>query len=456
MNHSLLIAARETLAETAAGLRRAVQVYPRQITAAVAVVLMGAGATAFGVAPYLPDAEQLPVRLIEETPQTLPLQPQITALQTHGLQLHRSETLLASDTADSLLRRLGVHDPVALQYLRTDTTARQQLWGRSGRLVTAVVNDQHQLEQLVVRWAPEDSSTFSRLVVSKAGGGFQTRTQAGQLKASTSIATGVIRTSLFAATDEARIPDAVAMQLVRLFEGDVDFHRGMRKGDRFSLQYETLEADGEVVRTGRVLSAQLSNAGTVHSAMWFDLGNGKGDYYSFDGQSRKRTYLASPLEFSRVSSGFAMRLHPIHKIWRRHLGVDYAAATGTPVRAIGEGLVVQAGWNASGYGNVVEIRHRNSSHTTLYAHLSKVAVRRGQNVSQGMLIGNVGSTGWSTGPHLHFEFRVNGVHQDPLRLVRAKETIPLPVAAKPSFDKQVKDALLSMEQVASYVPSRSQ
>lgn len=455
MTAPILTAATEITAQVWGAVRHVVQTYPKHLTAGIAVVLLGAGATAFGVAPYLPDAEKIPVRLVEEATQPLALDKQVLALQAHSFSLYRTDTINASDTADSLLRRLGVNDTAALNYLRGDTQSRL-LWGRGGRMVSATVNDQQQLQEMIVRWAPDESTTFNRLVITRINAGFQTRLETGELKANVAIATGVIRTSLFAATDEARIPDSVAMQLVRLFEGDVDFHRGMRKGDRFSLQYETLEADGEIIRTGKVLSAQMINAGTAYSAMWFDLGGGKGDYYSFDGQSRKRTYLASPIEFSRVSSGFAMRLHPIHKVWKRHLGVDYAAATGTPVRAIGEGTVINAGWNSSGYGNVVEIRHRNSSHTTLYAHLSKIAVRKGQNIAQGSVIGNVGSTGWSTGPHLHFEFRVNGVHQDPQRLVKAKETIPLPVAAKPAFDQQVKVAKLSMEQVASYVPARAQ
>jgi murein DD-endopeptidase MepM/ murein hydrolase activator NlpD len=423
--------------------------------AVVSALLMGAGATAFGVAPYLPDAEDIPVQVLEEVVRAQPIDPQIQSLRGHGYALFRSDSLLSSDTADSLMRRLGVSDVGAVNYLRADSQSRQ-IWGRSGRQATAVVNDQHQLQQLVVRWAPEDSNTFTRLVINRVHAGFSTRVETAPLKTGVTIGTGVIRTSLFAATDESRIPDAVAMQLVRLFEGDVDFHRGMRKGDRFSLQYETLEADGEILRTGRVLSAQLTNAGTTHTAMWFDLGGGKGDYYSFDGQSRKRTYLASPLEFSRVSSGFSMRLHPIHKVWKRHLGVDYAAAPGTPIRSVGDGVVVNAGWNNAGYGNVVEVRHRNGSHTTLYAHMSRIAVRKGQAINQGTVVGHVGSTGWSTGPHLHFEFRVNGVHQDPLRLVKAKEIIPLPVAAKPAFDKLVRQAKTDLEQVASLVPTRAQ
>jgi murein DD-endopeptidase MepM/ murein hydrolase activator NlpD len=445
----------QSVALLLASLRGFARSYPKHITAAVGAVLLGAGATAFGVAPYLPDPATVPVRQVEEAVSAQDVAPQIEALRAHSYALFRSDKLASGESLEAVFKRLGLQDAAAMAFIRSDATAKILL-GRYSKQVSATTTRGYLLQSLTARWISDDSGNFNRLVIEKTEAGWSSRQEVAPLKANVALGTGVIRTSLFAATDDANLPDAVASQLVRLFEGDVDFHRGMRKGDRFSLQYETLEADGEIVKTGKVLSAELINAGTAHSAMWFDLGNGKGDYYSFDGQSRQRTYLASPLEFSRVSSGFAMRLHPIHKTWKRHLGVDYAAATGTPIRAIGDGVVIQAGWNASGYGNVVEIRHRNASHTTLYAHMSRVAVRKGQSVGQGTVIGAVGSTGWSTGPHLHFEFRVGGAHQDPQRLVRAKETIPLPVAAKPAFDQQVKQAKLSMEQIASLVPSRAQ
>jgi murein DD-endopeptidase MepM/ murein hydrolase activator NlpD len=436
--------------------RDGLKAYPRQIAVALGVVLFGAGATAFGVAPFLPDPATVPVREhLETVNSSVEIAPQIDALRQRSLELYRSDTLTASDSLETAFRKLGLQDASAMAFIRSDATARA-LVGRHTKLVTASAIQGSLLKQLTARWISDDSGHFNRLVIEKTDGGWSSRMETGQLTRGTTLGSGIIRTSLFAATDEARLPDNVASQLVRLFEGDVDFHRGMRRGDRFSLQYETLEADGEVLRTGKVLSAQLTNNGTTHSAMWFDVGGGKGDYYSFDGESRQRTYLASPLEFSRVSSGFAMRLHPIHKTWKKHLGVDYAAPTGTPVRAVGDGVVINAGWNASGYGNVVEIRHRNASHTTLYAHLSKVAVRKGQPITQGTVIGNVGSTGWSTGPHLHFEFRVGGAHQDPLKLVRAKETIPLPVAAKPAFEHQVNLVKQGLEQIASYVPARAE
>jgi murein DD-endopeptidase MepM/ murein hydrolase activator NlpD len=157
----------------------------------------------------------------------------------------------------------------------------------------------------------------------------------------------------------------------------------------------------------------------------------KGGYYTLDGQSLRRAYLASPMEFSRVTSGFKMRFHPLLGVWKAHLGVDYGAATGTPVRSVGDGVVEFAGVQG-GYGNVVILKHSNS-HTTLYGHLSRINVRKGVSVKQGQNIGAVGATGWATGPHLHFEFRVNGAHHDPLSIARESESVPVAASAKAAF-----------------------
>jgi murein DD-endopeptidase MepM/ murein hydrolase activator NlpD len=219
--------------------------------------------------------------------------------------------------------------------------------------------------------------------------------------------------------------------VAEVFSGTIDFHRALRKGDRFSIVYETLEADGEPLRAGRVLSTEFVNAGKTFQAMWFQEPGQKGGYYNLDGQSLRRAYLASPMEFSRVTSGFAMRIHPILQTMRAHLGVDYGAPTGTPVRSVGDGMVEFAGVQ-NGFGNVVIIKHRNN-HETVYAHLSRIGVRKGQSVSQGDNVGAVGSTGWATGPHLHFEFRVNGKHQDPVTIAQQSESIPVSAAAKAAF-----------------------
>jgi murein DD-endopeptidase MepM/ murein hydrolase activator NlpD len=260
---------------------------------------------------------------------------------------------------------------------------------------------------------------------------------------------------MFAATDEANIPDSVASQLADIFAGDIDFHRALRKGDRFAVVYESLEADGEVLRTGRVISAEFVNNGKNHQAFWFKEANAKeGGYFNADGVSLRRAYLASPLAFSRMTSGFKMRFHPILQTWRAHLGVDYAAPTGTPVRSVGQGIVDVAG-SQGGFGNVVMVKHA-SGQTTVYAHLSRIHVKRGQTVMQGQTLGLVGATGWATGPHLHFEFRVNGQHKDPLTMARQSVAVEVSAAAREQFKRQAAIAKVDLAAAASTQVSRAE
>lgn len=413
-----------------------IQKHPKRITAVLATLLLTGGGGAFAVASLAPDPADLPVRQIELTIPSLASGLSLAELtEQPGFSLFRTEQLRSSDTAESLLQRLGVADPAAAAFLRRDAHVQKNLMGRTGRSVSAETTDDHRLLRLTARWAPDDSGTFKRLVVEKTDAGFASRIETAQLTASSRLAGGVIQSSLFAATDASRIPDPVAVQMAELFSGDIDFRRALRKGDRFSVVYETLEADGEPLRSGRVLSAEFINNGKSHQALWFqDPAAGKGAYYTPDGQSLRRAYLASPVEFSRVSSGFAMRFHPIHKTWRAHLGTDFAAPTGTAVRTVGDGVVEFAGVQ-NGFGNVVFIKHRNQ-HVTVYAHLSRIGVKKGESVSQGQTIGAVGSTGWATGPHLHFEFRVNGQHQDPMVIARQSEpAAPVSAAGRPAFDR---------------------
>ena len=231
---------------------------------------------------------------------------------------------------------------------------------------------------------------------------------------------------------DTSLPDSVAVQLAEMFASDIDFRRDLRRGDRFNVVYESLEADGEPLRAGRVLSAEFINNGRVHESVWFQEEGKKGAFYGFDGQSSTKVFLSSPLEFTRVSSGYGLRFHPILGRNKAHLGVDYAAPTGTPVRTIADGLITFAG-TQNGYGNVIEVTHRDNK-STLFAHLSRIDVKRGQRVEQGDFIGAVGTTGRSTGPHLHFEFRDHGVHQDPLEIARESENIPISPNLRPRFD----------------------
>ncbi|MHB1200073.1 MAG: peptidoglycan DD-metalloendopeptidase family protein [Polaromonas sp.] len=436
------------------GIADSLRRHPKRVTASLAALLLGTGVTAFGIVPLAPDAADLPVQQVLEVVQPLPTQVQTEALADFRFNLFRTESTRGSDTADALLKRLNLDDAAAAVFLRNDPNARMILTGRPGKNVTVEAGDNQQLVKLSVRWPSDDETQFKRLVIERSPGaasGFISRIETAPYTSSARLASGSIQTSLFAATDDARIPDPVAVQIAEIFSDNIDFRRSLRKGDRFNVVYETLEADGEAMRTGRVLSAEFVNAGKTFQAMWFQPPGqdaagapNKGGYYTLDGQSLRRAFLRLPLEFTRISSGFALRFSPVLKQWKAHKGTDFAATTGTPARTVGDGVVEFAGVQ-NGYGNVIFIKHPNNR-VTVYAHLSKILVQRGQNVSQGQTIGLVGATGLVTGPHLHFEVRVNGKQQDPMTAATQSETIPLPTAALPLFNQLaagVKNQLLA-------------
>ena len=411
--------------------------YPKTLAASVSLGLAGFAATAFGVAPMVPDASSLPQRIVTERVAMVDLRAQIEALAEHDFELFRSDTTRTGDTADSLLGRLGVNDVAAATFLRTDPIAKKLLDGRAAKRVQVRVDATGQLEELVARFAAPGidklPTHFTRLRVERVAGRLIAYSTQAPLAAQPLLASGTIRTTLFNATDEAGIPDAVATQLAEIFATDIDFRRELKKGATFSVVYESLTADGEPVTwansgSGRVLAAEFVNKNQTYSAMWFKDGEGKGSYFGLDGQSKQRSLLSSPLEFSRVTSGFAMRVHPIFNTWKQHNGVDYGAPSGTPVRTIGDGVVEFAGWQ-NGYGNVIHIKH-NGDLTTVYAHLSRVDIVKGAKVAQGDTIGAVGQTGWATGPHLHFEVKIDGVQQDPLLVAQSSEGVVLTPAAR--------------------------
>ena len=422
--------------------------HPKRILATLAALLLSGTGLTYAVATLVPDASSLPVRRIVETLPLPNLPQQVDALEVQVQKLYRSELTRSTDTADTLLKRLGVFDPAAAAFLHANPLAQKNLLAHSGRAVTAETTSANTLLTLQARWSPDEDGKFKRLTIQKSGNGFHARLETLPLAASSRIGSGAISTSLFAATDEARIPDAVANQLAEIFSADIDFHRALRAGDRFSVVYETLEGDGEPLRTGRVLSAEFVNAGKSYQAVWFQdpvasaATPAKGGYYTLAGDSLRRAFLASPVEFSRITSGFSMRFHPIQQIWKAHLGVDYAAPVGTSVRNVGDGVVEFAGVQ-NGFGNVVKVMHQGQI-STVYAHLSEIKVRVGQAVSQGQTIGLVGMTGWTTGPHLHFEYRVNGEYRDPQAIAKINATVPLTASMRPVFEKTAAQARLAL------------
>ncbi len=248
-------------------------------------------------------------------------------------------------------------------------------------------------------------------------------------------ASGTIDSSLFAASQEAGLSQALTMELANIFGWDIDFAQDIRSGDRFSVIYEEIYKNGEKLQDGNIIAAEFISRGESYRALRYsNPTTGETGYYSPEGLSLRKAFLRSPVNFSRISSKFSSkRYHPLLHKFRSHKGVDYAARRGTPIRASGDGKVIYRG-RKGGYGKVVIIKHGNR-YSTLYAHMSNFnrKVRLGQKVTQGQVIGYVGSTGLASGPHLHYEFQVNGVHRNPLT-VKFPSTSPIPSRHRDNFE----------------------
>jgi murein DD-endopeptidase MepM/ murein hydrolase activator NlpD len=321
----------------------------------------------------------------------------------------REEVVRSGDTLASLLARLDVHPADTASLGRDHGQSRAFRALRPGMAVEAETDASGHLLSLRFLASRDLVLGFDR-----GPDGFKAVEEPARLERQVVVRSGRIESTLFAAADDADVPDPVATQLAEVFGSEVDFHRDLRRGDRFTVVFEQMLHEGRPVRSGRLLAASFESGKRALRAVWFEDPDGRGSYYAPDGRTLRKSFLRSPLEFSRITSGFSMRLHPILNTWRQHNGVDYAAPTGTRVRAVGDGTVDFAGVQ-SGYGNVVVLRHA-SGVTTHYAHLSAIHVRKGARVSQADTIGLVGATGWATGPHLHFEFRVNNEHRNPLAM----------------------------------------
>lgn len=258
-------------------------------------------------------------------------------------------------------------------------------------------------------------------------------------------AAGTIDSSLFLAGQNAGMSDKLIMDLTGIFGWDIDFALDIRKGDSFTVIYEELHLDGEKVRDGNIIAAEFVNHGKTYQAYRYTSSDNKSRYYAPDGKSMRKPFIRTPVDTARISSYFNLRRrHPIlHKI-RAHKGVDYAAPTGTPIKATGDGKVIHRG-NKGGYGKTIILRHGNI-YTTLYAHMSKYArgTGIGRHIKQGQTIGYVGNTGLSTGPHLHYEFRVNGVHRNPLK-IKLPSSKSLPNSEIPKFQAAIQPLIAQLD-----------
>ncbi|WP_171035299.1 peptidoglycan DD-metalloendopeptidase family protein [Limnobacter alexandrii] len=331
------------------------------------------------------------------------------------------ERIRRGDTLVGLLERMGVSTTGLASFMAQDKTARNLVNLRAGRVLTVQQTADGDLQWLRYKSGIDEDSQES-ILIRKVNGQFSASLESVNFEKQIVFRSGRIESSLFAAADKAGMPDSVAIQLTEIFGSDIDFHRELRKGDEFKVVYEDLTLEGRSARSGRVLAVEFVNNNKPFKAYWFaPSGNRNAGYYNEEGRSLKKSFLRSPLAFSRISSGFTpRRFHPIQKRWKAHNGVDYAAPTGTPIMATASGTVKFSGWQ-NGYGNFVEIQH-HSGYSTAYAHLSRFGkgVKVGQKVEQGDVIGYVGATGWATGPHLHYEFRVNRVPKNPLSITVAQ------------------------------------
>jgi len=302
------------------------------------------------------------------------------------------------------------------------------------------IDDSSGLQAIRYTISPEKT-----LLVTRNGEGFTSQLIEQPIEIRLTHASGIIDNSLFQAGQTAGMSDNLIMELANIFAWDVDFALDIRKGDSFNLMYEENYLDGEKLRDGRILAAEFVNQGHTYRAVLFTDPEGNSQYFSEGGHSMKKAFLRSPVDFRRISSTFQReRFHPILGRKRPHQGVDYAAATGTPIKAAGDGKVVFRG-HKGGYGNTVVLQHGGNI-STLYGHMSKFrkGVSTGSRVKQGQVIGYVGMTGLATGPHLHYEFRINGVHRNPLT-VKLPDAAPVPAKYKAEFEKQSKQFLAQLD-----------
>jgi murein DD-endopeptidase MepM/ murein hydrolase activator NlpD len=366
---------------------------------------------AFGIAPET-QTSQIPVHTVIENLQLPSTAPFLVA----GNFWHE-ERIQRGDTISALLDRLNVNHEDITGFLRSARDSESLRLLIPGRIVRAQTDQEGNL--LALQYI---SSSESMLKVEKQAEGFKSSDEAVPLEARLMMKSAEIKSSLFGATDTANIPDSIAMQIADIFSSDIDFHSDLQKGDKVTVVYESFYNKGELIKTGRVLAAEFTNSGMSYRAVYFQDREGRGGYYTPEGKNLRKAFLRSPLEFSRVTSGFTKaRFHPVLKTWRAHKGVDYGAPTGTRVKAVADGTVAFVG-KQGGYGNLLILQHQGQF-STAYGHLSAFAknLRKGSKVSQGDIVGQVGMTGVATGPHLHYEFRVAGVQRNPL-------SIPMPTA----------------------------
>lgn len=361
-------------------------------------------------------------------------------------QPYNTKTIIVKkgDTLSAIFKRHSLSSNSLYKIINSGKQAKTLTRIKPGQTFTIALNEKNEVESL--KFALNKADT---LIINKQDKQFVSKIDSKEIEIRSQFTTATINNSLFAAGNRAGLNSAMIMKLAHIFGWDIDFALDIRKGDAFAILYEEKYINGKKIGDGNILSAEFTNQGKVFSAIRYTDASGHTDYYSEKGLSMRKAFLRTPVEFSRISSRFSTgRKHPILNRIRAHKGVDYAASRGTPIKAVGDGKVIFKG-RKGGYGRVIILQH-GSKYTTLYAHLNAYnkKLRHGSRVKQGQTIGYIGSSGLATGPHLHYEFRVNGVHRNPL-------TVALPSAA-PIAKKYRSDFKSTAETLISQLKLRKQ
>jgi murein DD-endopeptidase MepM/ murein hydrolase activator NlpD len=408
--------------------------------ALVALVPLLEVVTAFGVSP-----DTITQDIQQQTVVSDLTLPDPTSTDTGDFDFWREERIQPGETLASLLRRLGVKSEDAAGILAASRGHSGVTRFVAGHSVMARVTSSGLL--ILLRYQTADKQLLS---IERAGDTFQVKEEAIKPETRITMRSGTVNHSLFGATDAADVPDSIASEMAEIFSGDIDFHRDLRQGDHFSVVYETEYDGGRVLSTGRLLAAEFVNDGKTYRAIYFKDPQGREGYFTPDGKSLKHAFLKSPLPFTRITSFFtSARFHPILKLWRAHKGVDYAAPIGTPVRAVADAVVTFAG-QQTGYGNIVVLKHQGP-YSTAYGHLSAFAkgIHKGSRVSQGQVFAYTGATGWATGPHLHYEFRINNQQVNPLA-VHMPMAFPLDARYRSQFASVAAPLTAQLDQLSNH------
>lgn len=359
-------------------------------------------------------------------------------------------TTQIGDTLSDVLDEAGLDDAV-LALLLASKGAKPLERIQPGQTFELKINAAGELERLQTR-----TDDLLEIEVSRNGSAFAVQQERIKPTTRQAYARGVVDGTLAASVKRAGLPKSMAVELSNIFAYDVDFALSLRKGDEFEVVYEENVVDGRRVSTGKVLAARFTNQGKTYTAMRYTPAKGNVSYYNADGKNLRKAFIRTPIDVVRISSRFTnSRRHPVLNVTRAHKGVDYAARVGTPIRAAGDGKIVTAE-RQGGYGNVIIIQH-NAKNTTLYGHMKGFAkgIREGMSVKQGQVIGYVGTTGLSSGPHLHYEFRVAGVHVDPLKQKQLMAE-PLAGAERQRFIQDTRPLVARMDRERSTLLAMNQ